>query len=343
MHNQPLVSVIMPLYNSEMYVEAAIQSILNQTYFNLELIVVDDCSVDKSANIVKSIQDKRIQFHQLPANLGISNALNTAISLCKGDFIARMDADDISVPCRIEKQVSYLLSNPNCVVIGSAFQIIGEEDTRTVIVGCSNIKSHTLVANPLAHPTVMMRALLFKEMGLYYNKQMEPAEDYDLWVRALLNGALIENLPESLLKYRKHEGQITSKNRMLSDKKSKIVRLNILKLYEFEKETQTYLEEILSRKCSQVDLVKIIDIQETLNKLSSKNTEKKLLDEDALKLIISKCLIYYMKIANFDCYIQILKYFDKVIDLGLVVGWRFFLAKISRINYTKKHVVSQPE
>lgn len=199
----------MPLYNAAAYVEEAVQSILNQSFANFELIIIDDCSTDNSCAIVENISDERIQLIKKPVNTGYTESLNFGIKIAKGDYIARMDADDISHPKRLERQFQFLEAHPLIILCGTWFEILGTTEIIKHPITHNEIKVALLEYSAIGHPTVMFRKAIFQLKGLSYDKQMEPAEDYNLWVRASRIGQLY-NLPEVLLKYRSHDLQVST-------------------------------------------------------------------------------------------------------------------------------------
>lgn len=203
----PKVSVILPVYNCDQYIFETIQSVLNQTFTDFELLIVDDCSTDKTVAIIKEFDDNRIQLTLKEKNTGYTDSLNYAISIAKGQYIARMDGDDICVSTRFEKQVAFLDANPNIILCGSAIQIIG---TNTVLRHPSNheaIKVKLCFGTAFCHPSVMGRVEVFQANP--YDKKYEPAEDYDLWTRLVFQGQLA-NLEEVLLLYRVHDNQVST-------------------------------------------------------------------------------------------------------------------------------------
>lgn len=203
----PLISVIMPVYNCQQYVYEAVQSILNQTYAGFELIIIDDCSTDDTVKIISSISDSRIRLIVKEVNSGYTDSLNLAIGLAKGDFIARMDGDDISMPRRFEIQLGALAQNPNVILCGGAIKIIGSDRILRHPEQHDDIKLKLCFSNSLFHPTVMAR----KEILLQnpYDKNFEPAEDYDLWTKLAFKGELL-NVGEILLHYRVHPHQVSN-------------------------------------------------------------------------------------------------------------------------------------
>jgi glycosyltransferase involved in cell wall biosynthesis len=221
----PKITVVMPVYNCELYISQAIDSILNQTEKDFEFIIIDDASTDKTVFIIKKYNDFRIQLIQKSINTGLSNSLNLGLQLAKGKYIARMDGDDISLPQRFAKQVAFLESNQNVIVCGSYFRIIGSEIIIKVPEYHDSIKVAFLKGNCIAHPSVMMRKQVLDELSLVYNVLKEPAEDYDLWVRLSEKGSLY-NLQEVLLDYRIHNNQVSKKlNAIQKDKVLEIKKM----------------------------------------------------------------------------------------------------------------------
>lgn len=204
--NNPLVSVIMPTYNSEHYIEKAIDSILSQTLGDFEFIIVNDASTDKTHSAIQKYirKDKRIQLVNNDHNLQIAQSLNKGISLAKSDFIARMDDDDISFPQRLEKQYNFLQKNKNVAIVGTDILIIDENEKiiskRGYPAKSKDLKKIMFRYSPFAHPTVMFRKKIFHQLG-GYDPKMVPCEDIDFWFRIgrKYNFGCVQ---EQLLKYR---------------------------------------------------------------------------------------------------------------------------------------------
>ena len=205
----PEISVIMPVYNAEKFLGEAIESILNQTFTNFELFIIDDASTDKSIEIIKSYTDQRIIFIQKPINTGYANSLNMGIELSKGTYIVRMDADDISMPNRFSLQEKYLHDHPHIGLVGGWVKYFGimNGEWQYPITGYDCF-AELLFNNPLAHPTVMFRKKIWTEHNLSYRQDRVPTEDYDLWVQ-FSKFTQLANIPEYLLKYRVHNDQIS--------------------------------------------------------------------------------------------------------------------------------------
>ena len=210
----PELSVILPVYNGEKYLDTALNSILGQSFVNFELIIIDDGSTDGSLSILKKFKDldKRIRLVSRE-NKNLAATLNESIDLARGDWIARMDQDDIALNQRFEIQLNWLKIT-NADICGSWVQVFGGEDTRVLRfpVAHSAISLDLLFKNPLVHPAVIMRAHLAR--ALKYDQDFEGAEDYDFWVRACLYGANFTNIPKVLLRYRHHSSQISSASKV---------------------------------------------------------------------------------------------------------------------------------
>jgi glycosyltransferase involved in cell wall biosynthesis len=210
----PKITVLMPVYNCELYVRDAIDSILVQSFTNFEFFIIDDASTDSTVSIIKSYIDSRIQLIEKPINTGYTNSLNLGLQVAKGKYIARMDGDDISLPERFAKQVAFLEANQDIVVCGSWYTIIGSDITVKLPEHHDAIKVAFLKGNCMAHPSVMMRKQSLNECSIVYDLSKEPAEDYDLWVRLALQGRLLHNLQEALLGYRIHDTQVSEKQNL---------------------------------------------------------------------------------------------------------------------------------
>src|ERR1035437_9636183 len=192
----PVISVLMPVYNAEPYLKEAIESVLNQSFRDFELLLIDDASTDKSVEIIKSYHDNRIVLLQKPINSGYNDSLNMAIPFAKGEYIARMDADDLSLDNRFLKQYNYMEQHPDILVLGTMLKVIGADfSNKYHPITYDQVKLFSLMGSPVAHPTVFIRRSVFDTYNLKYDRNFEPAEDYDLWSRILEIGK-IENLPD---------------------------------------------------------------------------------------------------------------------------------------------------
>lgn len=220
----PLVSVVMPAYNAERYLTESLDSVLAQTLQNFELIVVDDGSTDKTLEILKSYQnrDDRVRVISRP-NTGIVGALNDGLAAAKGEFIARLDADDIAFPERFSKQVAYLNEHPDCVVVGSYVLLIDSEGSpiseAEVMITHKEIDENHINGSPwqIYHTAVLMRRSIAEKIG-GYREGYTAAEDVDFFMRMVEHGQVF-NLPVPLTKYRQHLSSIghTSENKQIAN------------------------------------------------------------------------------------------------------------------------------
>ena len=222
---QPKVSVLMPVYNADEFLSEAIESVLNQTFRDFELIVIEDGSTDTSADILRTVRDPRLRIIDNGTNLGLIRSLNQGIGLARGQYIARMDADDISLPDRFAKQVAFLDGHPEIAVCGTWFRTIGIHDR----IHKHPAKHQDIVEDLLhvgcviGHPTVMFRKSAVDE--IQYESAFEHAEDYRLWAR-LSSRFKLANLPEVCLLYRTHAEQV-------SESKAAAQRLAALRIRAF--------------------------------------------------------------------------------------------------------------
>lgn len=208
----PRVSVLMPLYNAEHYVMEAVQSILQQRYTNLELIVVDDGSVDKGPSLVASITDPRLHLIRQPNN-GIAAALNAGLAVARGSLIARMDADDVALPQRVDEQVAFMDAHPAVGLLGTWATI---EDANGHPLGVfdhptdhASIAYRLLFDAPFVHPSMMIRRHLLDTYG-GYDGDATIFEDHDLW-RRLVPHTRAANLPSYLMRYRRLPNSLSHK------------------------------------------------------------------------------------------------------------------------------------
>lgn len=203
----PLVSVVMATYNDGAeYIKCAIESILKQTYENVELLVVDDSTDEATIKAIDAFSsDGRVHIIRSDKKNGFVPSLNIGLRAAKGEFVARMDGDDIAKTDRFEKQVKFLQAHENVDVIGGNINIINESNE---VISYRNYPErgikffiYSVLRSPLAHPTVMFRRRVVDE-GFFYDENLKKSEDLDLWLRLLNASYVIQNIPETLLDYR---------------------------------------------------------------------------------------------------------------------------------------------
>jgi hypothetical protein len=213
----PVVSVLLPVWNGDVYLSQAIESVLAQSYRSLELLVVDDGSSDRSLEIAEgyALLDSRVRVFRQERG-GYARALNAGIREARGHFIARMDADDVAYPERFEVQVAFMRANPECVVVGSAIEALdqnGQTIGFTYFAAAHEAIMGELLrgTTSLSHPTVMARRLAVVEAG-GYDPDLYPSEDLSLWLILARKGRLA-NIRQPLLRYRRHEAAVGVRDR----------------------------------------------------------------------------------------------------------------------------------
>ncbi|MDH5654283.1 MAG: glycosyltransferase [Spirochaetia bacterium] len=224
----PEISVILPVHNAGNYLEEAVKSILNQSFRNLELILIDDHSKDGAVERLSAVwkEDRRLRILSSPSR-GIVQALNFGAAAAEGNFIARMDADDISHVDRFKIQMEYFKNNPEIGIVSARVEIFRDdchpdkgfqiyEDWLNRLCTPEDIQKEIFIESPLPHPTVILRRSVWDSLGGY--RDVSWPEDYDLWLRAYLNGILMGKPDEILLKWRDHTGRLTRTDSRYSQK-----------------------------------------------------------------------------------------------------------------------------
>lgn len=213
----PYISIVMSVYNAEKYLSQAVDSVLNQSFSDFEFIIIEDCSSDNSLQILKEYEkkDSRIKLIQKPENKGMQGFienLNIGLKEAKGRYIARMDADDISHPNRLEKQVSFLDKNPDIFMVGSSVNLIDEQNQFIKKLEAkefdNDIKRQMMKKVSMYHPVIMFR----NEKNIKYREKIYYCEDYDFYLRLIQQNKKFYNFEESLLDYRILKSSISRKD-----------------------------------------------------------------------------------------------------------------------------------
>jgi GT2 family glycosyltransferase len=211
-----MLSVLMPAYNAERFIESAVKSVLGQTFHNFEFLVVDDCSTDSTSQILSNVKDPRIRVLRNEKNLGIVGSLNRAASEARGNYIARIDADDLCFPTRFAKQIRFLDGNPEICLLGTGiFNLEAGRISRGRRWDNADpifIRWLMHLTNPIVHPSMMFRTDLLRQTGEYLIQDFKYAEDFEFTHRALKLGD-ISVLPERLVIYRLHAENVTRLHR----------------------------------------------------------------------------------------------------------------------------------
>jgi glycosyltransferase involved in cell wall biosynthesis len=206
----PLVSVLLAAHDDAAFLGEAVDSVLRQTLRDLELIVVDDASTDKTPALLDSIPDQRLRVVRNEEQSGLATSLNRGLDVATGRYVARLDADDVALPERLERQAERLRADPGCAIVGSAITDLGEDGrsgaTHVLPGGATPLRWHALFSSPFFHPTVLVDRELLDAHGLRYDPEYLESEDYELWTRlfAYADGG---NLTSPLVLKRVHPGQ----------------------------------------------------------------------------------------------------------------------------------------
>jgi glycosyltransferase involved in cell wall biosynthesis len=206
----PKVSVLMSVYNGASYLRQSVQSILDQTFLDFEFIIVNDGSTDNTQEILESVSDPRVQVLMQP-NTGLTKALNRGLKLCRGEFIARMDADDLSMPERLERQLIFFDKHPEVGMVGTAYFEIDDNgrvlSEKACLLEDNQLRKVLIKYNPFCHTSTMIRKSVLSRVG-FYDESFPYAQDYELWFRIAKHYKLA-NLPQFLTKNRIRDDNIS--------------------------------------------------------------------------------------------------------------------------------------
>lgn len=285
--NTPTVTVLMPVFNAEKHLKEAIDSILNQDFTDFEFLIINDGSSDGSESIILSYDDSRIRYVKNETNLRLIATLNKGFDLARGKYIARMDADDISLPNRFTEQVKFMDGNPEVVVCGTWFQSMGDSNS---VVKYPNddtgIKFMALYQCPFCHPSVMLRTDALRDNQLKYSSEFPHAEDYEFWLRMSHVGKLT-NLDQVLFQYRQHSESISRVESETQVRLSVEIRRSFFEVTGVKPSDQ---ELDLFRKANyrhdDLALDELQVIQGTISCLLKANTESGFMNQDKLKSIV---------------------------------------------------------
>lgn len=286
----PLISVLMPVYNSGAFLKESIDSVLSQTFSDFEFIIINDGSSDNSEEIILTYKDSRIKYYKNEQNLGLISTLNKGIDLCNAKYIARMDADDICMPERLQKQYDFMESHAEVGVCGCDYIHFGKgkqiyhksHHSHDIILGWM------LFNSSMVHPALIMRKDLLSNEKPYLNPKYKHVEDYELWSRLIFKSKF-HNMPEPLLKYRIHASQVSKKYRGEQIENGNLVRRALL-----EKVGLKFTEEELRMHChlgsSQIitSMKDLLIIEKWFHSILEQNKTLKFISEEALNTVIGK-------------------------------------------------------
>ncbi len=292
MNKSPMISLIMSVYNGEDYLAEAIESVINQSFTDWELIVINDCSTDSTGKILTKYEslDARVKVHTNEVNLRLPSSLNKALELAKGKYIARMDADDICLPDRLQKQFDFMEKNGDVSLSSCRFMTLKNGVVSSG--GCGgkvdfeSIKALLLVTNPILHPGIIAKSEVIKKLG--YDKNFTCTEDMELWTRFVLAGEKVQILPEYLMIYRLHDKQITETT--LEKQRTEIIAVQknyLAKLLEpmNEEAEEFYINGIYFRKTT--DVKRFCEFYRWAKAVNRKN---KMLDKESLNYALFEIL-----------------------------------------------------
>lgn len=281
----------MPVYNADRHIAEAIQSLQHQTFRDFELVIVDDGSTDESRQIIEMSNDHRIRLLKNPQNVGVVGSLMRGMALCRGDLIARMDADDICELERLSKQVAFLQHHPDVDIVGGAIRVFGNIPApyiQSFPEEHEDIRVAMLFFCPLPHPVLMFRRTLVDRNLLEYSDEFRHAEDYYLWSH-LLEHAKSANLPDTLLNYRIHPDQVSSEHSVKQYQASLRVRKLMLTQAKVAwSESDMDLHESVLLEKFQDDWNYMNRIGLWFNKLESSNSLNSFWEPEALHRLLSR-------------------------------------------------------
>jgi glycosyltransferase involved in cell wall biosynthesis len=290
MSKEPVVTVLMPVYNASGFVLEAVKSILTQSFTDFELLIIDDGSTDSSMAELAGIADPRVRLEKNEKNLGLIATLNRGLELARGEFVARMDADDLSLPTRLEKQVTFLREHPEIGVCGTATETFGfgSPQINTYLQTHEQLTTLLVFNSCLSHPSIMFRKSI---ADLRYDADFKHAEDYELWTRLMTQTRFV-SLPEVLLKYRIHAAQVTSKQRDAVREMAMRVRRNVIARLDL---SPTREEMQVHNQLSNSETIRgkeaILLLENWLTKLIAANNQKKLFDPIFFQTYLAKIWI----------------------------------------------------
>lgn len=291
----PKISVVMPAYNAEKYIGEAIDSILNQTFTDFEFIIINDGSTDRTKEIILEYDDSRIVLLENEKNSGIVVTLNKGLDAAKGEYIARMDADDIAVPERLKIQVEYMDKHLEVGVLGAGIRIFGDDIEpydRVFTTNPEQLKSELIFNSCVAHPTVMIRKAVLDSEHFRYDKNYAGAEDYVLWW-GLSQKAKIATVPDILHHYRIHRNQITQDK---SEKYQKMMyELMKCRLHDMQVEVSEDEKQALFMYCigkfQEYSVRSIRNFLDVLSKILLVNKQMHMFQKKPLQLVLGRAVI----------------------------------------------------
>ncbi len=307
----PLVSVVLPAFNAEKHLKEAIDSMLSQTYTNFECIIINDGSSDATEQIILAYNDPRIRYIKNEKNIGLIATLNKGIELSTGEFIIRMDADDISLPSRIEKQVAFMQSNSDVGAAGSWYYNFSDKGVskHKTSNNTATLQSILFFNSCLCHPSVIIRKQILTTHNITYNLLYKHAEDYDFWIQ-ISKVSKLSNVQEYLLKYRTHVGQATNQFNQIQKENAAIIREKYLIASGFtHTEDEFAAHQLISNNSLLTKKEQLAQIERWLSHLIAQNNKSKKIECGSFNSVLGKawydsCGITNLGMFAYQCFFK---------------------------------------
>lgn len=289
MNNQPLVTVLLPVYNAELHLAESVESVLGQTFTDFEFLIINDGSTDDSEKQILSYRDVRIRYHKNEINLGLIATLNKGMELASGKYIVRMDADDICMPDRIQKQVQFMETHPEVGICGCCADVIDKAHLKMKYdAEDASIRIKMLYQCHMLHPSVIIRKGLIDRYTLRYNPEFIHAEDYELFYR-IGNFTKLANLTDTLLLYREHEGSVSRIYKQTQkDNSLRVIKQEFKDIGIDITEAEVDLFKDLMNSCFKFSESELYTVEKLLLKIIFANRHSRILDDSTLVRILSQ-------------------------------------------------------
>lgn len=300
-----LISIITSVYNCENYINDMLDSILEQTWQDWELILIDDASTDNTWSLISDYKDKRIKPFRNKENKGLTCNLNKAISLAKGKYLVRIDGDDIVYPHRLDTQVNYMEKHPDVILSGGWMRAFGNSDNICRSILDENVLKVNLLFNSVIyHPTFIMRKEVLVKNKVAYDEGLACAQDYDFIVQMSRLGK-ITNIPEVLVKYRKHDNQISQNKRKQQLECANITRKRLLKELNIslDEHAWDYWLQFCLLSYHTMEEQEYYELKKIINYIIAQNKVKKIYSEETLSnILVMRLNDYWEKCDKKKCY-----------------------------------------
>lgn len=325
----PCVSVVMSVRNGMPYLPEAVHSILSQTFADFEFIIMDNASTDGTPVWIEALADPRIVFVRNEKDLGLSASLNRGFALAKGEYIARMDADDISLPERFALQVAFMDANPDVAVCGGEVELFGASSTKIwgVQHNQDEMRATLLFGVPLVHPAVMYRRSVWQNFALQYDESLKLTQDFDMWRQLVfVHGQRISNIKECILRYRVQGQNATSLQQDILKNEFHQVEQKILMLFIDHKASYEQTELHYLMNMGSISVFENIDVLAAhFNFLIDSNKKKKIIET---RIFNSKIAAMLESIC-----------LNTKLDVLTCAFWRFFVITLHKNDFARRSSV----